>query len=67
MCLPYTEVSSETYEQLDLQSVELLTKAQIQALLNRLWEVYFQLFCLLSDIQAFGLVQGEPEGEVEHG
>lgn len=65
--LPYTEVSSETYEQLNLQSVELLTKVQIQALLNRLWGVYFQLFCLLSDIQAFGLVQGEPEGEVEHG
>lgn len=65
--LPYTEVSSETYEQFDLQSMELLTKAQIQVLLNRLWEVHFQLFCLLSDIQAFGLVQGEPEGEVEHG
>ena len=59
--LPYTEVSSETYEQLDLQGMELLTKVQTQVLLNRLWEVYFQLFCLLSDIQAFGLIRGEAE------
>lgn len=65
--LPYTEVSSETYEQFDLQGMELLTKEQTQVLLSRLWEVYSQLFCLLSDIQAFGLVRGEPDTEAEHG
>lgn len=65
--LPYTEVSSETYEQFNLQGMKLLTKEQSQVLLNRLWEVYSQLFCLLSDIQAFGLVRGESDGEVEHG
>lgn len=64
--LPYTEVSGGTYEQFDLRSMELLTKEQAQVLLSRLWEVYSQLFCLLSDIQAFGLAQSEPTGELEH-
>ena len=62
--LPYTEVSSETYEQFDLQDMGLLTKGQAQALLEQIRNVYSQLFCLLSDMQAFGLAQG---GEGDHG
>ena len=62
--LPYTEVSSETYEQFDLQDMGLLTKGQVQALLEQIRNVYSQLFCLLSDMQAFGLAQG---GEGDHG
>ena len=68
--LPYTEISSETYEQFDLQGMGLLTKGQAQALLDQIRNVYSQLFCLLSDIQAFGLTQdgeGEPAGEGGHG
>ena len=61
---PYTEVSSETYEQFDLQDMGLLTKGQAQALLEQIRNVYSQLFCLLSDMQAFGLAQG---GEGDHG
>lgn len=64
---PYTEVSSETYEQFDLQDMGLLTKGQAQALLGRILDIYSQLFCLLSDIQAFGLAQGEAAGEEGHG
>lgn len=64
---PYTEVSSETYEQLDLQGRGLLTKGQAHALLGRVRDIYSQLFCLLSDIQAFGLAQGEPTSEDGHG
>lgn len=64
---PYTEVSSETYEQLDLQGMGLLTKGQAHALLGRVRDIYSQLFCLLSDIQAFGLAQGEPTSEDGHG
>ena len=45
----------------------LLTKGQTQALLDRVRDVYSQLFCLLSDIQAFGLAQGEPTSEDGHG
>ena len=62
--LPYTEVSSETYEQFDLQDMGLLTKGQAQALLEQIRNVYSQLFCLLSDMQAFGLAQG---GVGDHG
>ena len=58
--LPYTEVSSETYEQFDLQDMGLLTKGQAQALLEQIRNVY----SLLSDRQAFGLAQG---GEGDHG
>lgn len=64
--LPYTEISGETYEQFDLQCMGLLTKEQAQTLFSRLWEVYAQMFCLLSDIQAFGLVQGGPAKENGH-
>ena len=64
---PYTEVSSETYEQFDLQGMGLLTKGQVQALLDRVQDVYSQLFYLLSDIQAFGLAQGESASEGGHG
>lgn len=65
--LPYTEISSETLEQFDPQGTKLLTKEQTQVLLNRLWEVYSRLFYLFSDIQAFGLVRDESNGEMEHG
>ena len=45
----------------------LLTKGQAHALLGRVRDIYSQLFCLLSDIQAFGLAQGEPTSEDGHG
>lgn len=45
----------------------LLTKGQAQTLFDRVRDVYSQLFCLLSDIQAFGLAQGEPTDENGHG
>lgn len=65
--LPYTELSNETYEQFNPQSVGLLTKGQAQALLGRVRDIYSQLVRLLSDIQAFGLAQGESAGEDGHG
>ncbi len=64
--LPYKEISSETYEQFDLQGMGLMTKRQAQALSTALWDTYIQLFGLLSDIQAFGLAQGDPAGEDSH-
>lgn len=63
---PYKEVSSETYEQFDLQGMGLMTKRQAQALSNALWDTYIHLFGLLSDIQAFGLAQGDSAGEGGH-
>ena len=66
MYLPYKEVSSETYEQFDLQGMGLMTKRQSQALFTALWDTHIQLFGLLSDIQAFGLAQGDSTGEDSH-
>ena len=64
--LPYNEVCSETYEQFDLQSMGLLTKTTALALLQSLWDNQTHLFGLLSDVQAFGLVQGDSAGEGIH-
>lgn len=64
--LPYKEVSSETYEQFDLQGIGLMTKRQAQALSNTLWDICIHLFGLLSDIQAFDLAQDDSAGEGKH-
>ena len=63
---PYNDISSETYEQFDLQGMGLLTSQQAQTLLRELQDTYNRLSWLLSDIQAFGLARSDGE-EAAHG
>lgn len=57
--LPYKGMDRDTYEQFDLQGIDLLTKARLQELLSTFRRSTTELLHVLADIEAFGLAQNK--------
>lgn len=66
LCLPYDRLDGEAYEQFAVQDIGLLTKEQAQLLLSGLRDTYTRLLNVISDAQAFGLVQDCHPEEAGH-
>lgn len=66
LCLPYDCLNGETYEQFSAQDIKLLTKKQVNLLLNGLRDTYIRLLNVLTDAQTFGLICDHNTGEVNN-